>query len=102
MYRELVVPLIKHAGLSLSLAYPDPMGNYFHSLITTSPLTLALGFIVLILFLSVRSLQRQLSGQELLGIPSTRILNGGRGPTVRGSGYEWPARTRSALDGLLS
>lgn len=81
---------------------PDPMGNYFHSLITTAPLTLAIGFIVLILFLSVRWLQRQLSGQELLEIRSTRILNGERGANVRGSVYEWPARTSSALDVLLS
>ncbi len=78
------------------------MGNYFHSLITTAPLTLAIGFIVLILFLSVRWLQRQLSGQELLEIRSTRILNGERGANVRGSVYEWPARTSSALDVLLS
>lgn len=102
MYRELVVPLIKHPGMSLRLAYQDPMGNYFHSLITTAPLTLAIGFIVLILFLSVRWLQRQLSGQELLEIRSTRILNGERGANVRGSVYEWPARTSSALDVLLS
>lgn len=64
MYRELVVPLIKHPGMSLRLVYQDPMGNYFHSLITTAPLTLAIGFIVLILFLSVRWLQRQLSGKS--------------------------------------
>ncbi|EAA0700560.1 RNase E specificity factor CsrD [Salmonella enterica subsp. enterica serovar Nottingham] len=102
MYRELVVPLIKHPGMSLRLVYQDPMGNYFHSLITTAPLTLAIGFIVLILFLSVRWLQRQLSGQELLEIRSTRILNGERGANVRGSVYEWPARTSSALDVLLS
>ncbi|EHQ8348717.1 RNase E specificity factor CsrD [Salmonella enterica] len=102
MYRELVVPLVKHPGMSLRLVYQDPMGNYFHSLITTAPLTLAIGFIVLILFLSVRWLQRQLSGQELLEIRSTRILNGERGPNVRGSVYEWPARTSSALDVLLS
>jgi RNase E specificity factor CsrD len=32
---------------------------------------------------------------------STRILNGERGQ-VRGSVYEWPSRTSSALDMLLS
>lgn len=32
----------------------------------------------------------------------TRILNGERGANVRGSVYEWPARTSSALDVLLS
>ena len=50
----------------------------------------------------MRWLQRQLSGQELLEIRSTRILNGERGPNVRGTVYEWPARTSSALDMLLT
>lgn len=86
----------------MDLVYRDPMGNYFHSLITTAPLTLAIGFIVLMLFLSVRWLQRQLSGQELLEIRSTRILNGERGASVRGTVYEWPTRTSSALDMLLA
>ncbi|MDA8477881.1 RNase E specificity factor CsrD [Citrobacter sp. Awk 4] len=102
VYRELTVPLVKHPGMSLHLVYQDPMGNYFHSLMTTAPLTLAIGFIILMLFLAVRWLQRQLFGQELLEVRSTRILNGERGPNVRGSVYEWPARTSSALDMLLS
>ncbi|NDO79668.1 RNase E specificity factor CsrD [Citrobacter sp. NCU1] len=102
VYRELTVPLVKHPGMSLRLVYQDPMGNYFHSLMTTAPLTLAIGFIILMLFLAVRWLQRQLFGQELLEVRSTRILNGERGPNVRGSVYEWPARTSSALDMLLS
>lgn len=102
LYRELTIPLVKHPGTSLHVVFQDPMGNYFHSLVTTAPLTLAIGFIVLILFLSVRWLQRQLSGQELLEIRATRILNGERGPNARGSVYEWPARTSSALDMLLS
>ncbi|MDN8602064.1 RNase E specificity factor CsrD [Citrobacter sp. S2-9] len=102
LYRELTVPLVKHPGMSLHLVYQDPMGNYFHSLMTTAPLTLAIGFIILMLFLAVRWLQRQLFGQELLEVRSTRILNGERGPNVRGSVYEWPARTSSALDMLLS
>ncbi|MES0332928.1 RNase E specificity factor CsrD [Citrobacter sedlakii] len=102
MFRELSVPLLKHPGMTMDLVYQDPMGNYFHSLMTTAPLTLAIGFIILMLFLAVRWLQRQLSGQELLEVRSTRILNGERGPNVRGSVYEWPARTSSALDMLLS
>ncbi|HIF4732826.1 TPA: RNase E specificity factor CsrD [Citrobacter amalonaticus] len=102
LFRELSVPLMKHPGMTMDLVYQDPMGNYFHSLMTTAPLTLAIGFIVLMLFLSVRWLQRQLSGQELLEIRSTRILNGERGASVRGTVYEWPARTSSALDMLLS
>lgn len=102
LYRELTVPSMKQPGMSLHLVYQDPMGNYFHSLMTTAPLTLAIGFIILMLFLAVRWLQRQLFGQELLEVRSTRILNGERGPNVRGSVYEWPARTSSALDMLLS
>lgn len=39
LFRELSVPLIKHPGMSLRLVYQDPMGNYFHSLMTTAPLT---------------------------------------------------------------
>lgn len=85
LFRELSVPLMKHPGMTMDLVYQDPMGNYFHSLMTTAPLTLAIGFIVLMLFLSVRWLQRQLSGQELLEIRSTRILNGERGASVRGT-----------------
>lgn len=50
LFRELSVPLIKHPGMSLRLVYQDPMGNYFHSLMTTAPLTGAIGFIILMLF----------------------------------------------------
>ncbi|XPE44971.1 hypothetical protein ACNKHV_20495 [Shigella flexneri] len=45
------VPLIKHPGMSLRLVYQDPMGNDFHSLMTTAPLTGAIGFIIVMLFL---------------------------------------------------
>lgn len=50
LFRELSVPLIKHPGMSLRLVYQDPMGNYFHSLMTTAPLTGAIGFIIVMLF----------------------------------------------------
>ena len=56
---------------------------------------------VLIIFFSVRWIRRQLAGQELLELRTARILNGERGPQVRGR-YEWPANTSSALDMLLS
>lgn len=102
MFRDLTVPMVKQPGMSMHLVYEDPMGHYFHSMMTTAPLTLAIGFIVIMLFLAVRWLQRQLSGQELLEMRSTRILNGERGTGVRGTVYEWPARTSSALDMLLS
>lgn len=78
------------------------MSNYLRSLMTTAPLTIAVAFIVLLIFLAVRWQRRQLSGRELLETRSARILNGERGPQVRGSVYEWPSRTSSATDVLLS
>ncbi|AGN85975.1 MULTISPECIES: RNase E specificity factor CsrD [Enterobacteriaceae] len=101
-YRELHIPSLKNPGFTFTLVYQDPMANYFRSLLTTAPLTVAIGFMIVILFLSVRWLRRQLSGQELLETRATRILNGERGPQVRGSIYEWPSRTSSALDVLLT
>lgn len=101
-YREQDIHSLKNPGMTLRLVYQDPMNNYLHSLMTTAPLTLAVAFIVLLLLLAVRWLRRQLNGQELLESRSARILNGERGAQVRGSVYEWPSRTSSALDVLLS
>ncbi|CAM8677790.1 RNase E specificity factor CsrD [Leclercia adecarboxylata] len=99
---QLTVPSLKNPGMTISLVYLDPMTSYFRSLMTTAPLTVAVIFIVVLIFLAVRWLRRQLAGQELLESRSTRILNGERGAQVRGSVYEWPSRTSSALDVLLS
>lgn len=101
-YRDVTVNSLKHPGMTIHLMYQDPMSNYLRSLMTTAPLTIAVAFIVLLIFLAVRWQRRQLSGQELLETRSVRILNGERGPQVRGSVYEWPSRTSSALDVLLS
>lgn len=101
-YRDLTVHSLKHPGMTIHMMYQDPMSNYLRSLMTTAPLTIAVAFIVLLIFLAVRWQRRQLSGQELLETRSVRILNGERGPQVRGSVYEWPSRTSSALDVLLS
>lgn len=89
-------------GITLHLVYVDPMVNYFRSLSITAPLSISIGFMVVIIFFAVRWIRRQLAGQELLELRSTRILSGERGPQVRGSVYEWPASTSSALDMLLS
>ncbi|MBE3468076.1 RNase E specificity factor CsrD [Enterobacter cloacae complex sp. P15RS] len=101
-YRDVTVHSLKHPGMTIHMMYQDPMSNYLRSLMTTAPLTIAVAFIVLLIFLAVRWQRRQLSGQELLETRSVRILNGERGPQVRGSVYEWPSRTSSALDVLLS
>ncbi|RAN79796.1 RNase E specificity factor CsrD, partial [Bacillus sp. SRB_28] len=97
-FREITVPSLKHPGMTLHLVYLDPMVNYFRSLHVTAPLSIAIGFMVLMMFFSVRWIRRQLSGQELLELRATRILNGERGPQVRGSVHEWPVSTSSALD----
>ncbi|MCK1099745.1 RNase E specificity factor CsrD, partial [Enterobacter chengduensis] len=101
-YREVTVHSLKNPGMTIHMVYLDPMASYFRSMMTTAPLTVAVAFIVLLIFLAVRWLRRQLSGQELLEMRSVRILNGERGPQVRGSVHEWPARASSALDTLLS
>jgi len=100
--RELMVESLKNPGMSINLVYQDPMTSYFRSLMTTAPLTIAILLVVAVIFLAVRWLRRQLSGQELLETRAARILNGERGAQVRGSVYEWPSRTSSALDALLS
>lgn len=101
-YREITIHSLKNPGTTISMTYQDPMVNYFHSLLATAPLTLAIGFMVIIIFLAVRWLRRQLAGQELLENRSVKILNGERGPQVRGNVHEWPSRTSSALDVLLT
>ena len=78
-YRELQIDSLKNPGMVITMVYQDPMANYFRSLVTTVPLTLAIGFMILIVFLSVRWLRRQLSGQALLELRSTHLLNGERG-----------------------
>lgn len=101
-YREVVIDSVKHPGMQIKLEYQDPMANYFRSLMTTLPLTLTIAFMVLMVFIAVRWLRRQLAGQELLESRAIRILNGERGAKVKGSVHEWPARTSSAMDVLLS
>jgi FOG: EAL domain len=101
-YREVTVDALKHPGMQIHLSYEDPMANYFRSLMTTLPLTLTIAFMVLMVFIAVRWLRRQLAGQELLEMRAIRILNGERGAKAKGSVHEWPARTSSAMDMLLS
>lgn len=101
-YREVVIDSVKHPGMQIKLEYQDPMANYFRSLMTTLPLTLTIAFMVLMVFIAVRWLRRQLAGQELLESRAIRILNGERGAKVKGNVHEWPARTSSAMDLLLS
>ena len=101
-YRELDVSSLKHPGMTIHLVYQDPMTNYFRSLTTTAPITFTIALMVLVVFLAVRWLRQQLAGEELLEQRAVRILNGERGIKAKGSIHEWPTRTSSALDILLS
>ncbi|MTD37869.1 RNase E specificity factor CsrD [Erwinia sp. CPCC 100877] len=96
------VRLVKHPSLVLNLTWRDPVDDYFHSLLTTTPLSLAIAFMVIVLVYGARWVKRQFSGLELLENRATRILNGERGKVVRGTLHEWPPRTSSAMDVLLS
>lgn len=101
-YRSVTVELMKHPGMFVSLTFRDPVSNYYNSLFNTVPLTLAVGFMIVVLFFAIRWMKKQLAGQELLERRATRILNGERSSEVRGSVLEWPTRASSALDVLLS
>lgn len=49
-FRSITVPSLKHPGMVIHLVYLDPMANYFRSLHVTAPLSIAIGFMVLIIF----------------------------------------------------
>ncbi|MBJ3814904.1 RNase E specificity factor CsrD [Shimwellia pseudoproteus] len=99
--KVMTVALIKHPGMSLRLTYHDPAVEHYQSLMTMGPLTIAIGFMVLVVFFSSRWVKRQLRGQEMMELRAERILRGERGKEARGSIMEWPYRTSLALDRLL-
>lgn len=63
-FREITVQSLKHPGITLHLVYVDPMVNYFRSLSITAPLSISIGFMVVIIFFAVRWIRRQLAGQH--------------------------------------
>ena len=101
-FRTVTVELMKHPGMFLSLTYRDPVADYYKSLFATVPLSITIGFMLIVLFFAIRWMKKQLAGQELLESRARRILNGERGVEVRGSVLEWPPQASSALDVLLS
>lgn len=58
------VPLIKTAREYRASAYQDPMGNFFFALITTAPLTPAIGFLSFWLFYRCAGCSGWLPGQK--------------------------------------
>lgn len=75
-YRSLTVELMKHPGMFLSLTYRDPMANYYRSLLSTVPVTAAIGLMIIVLFFAIRWMKRQLAGQELLKNAPHAFLTG--------------------------
>lgn len=95
------ITLLKHPGMQVRMTYHDPAAEYYQSVLTMGPLTIAIGFMVLVVFFSSRWVKRQLRGQEAMELRAERILRGERSKEVRGSAVEWPYRTSLALDRLL-
>ncbi|MDP1142733.1 RNase E specificity factor CsrD, partial [Klebsiella pneumoniae] len=48
-FRESTVQSLKHPGITLHLVDGDPMVNYFRSLSSTAPLSISIGFMVVII-----------------------------------------------------
>jgi RNase E specificity factor CsrD len=88
--------------MTIHLVYLDPMAELFPFTAHHRAALHRHRFYGADYLFSVRWIRRQLAGQELLELRTARILNGERGPQVRGSVHEWPANTSSALDMLLS
>ena len=94
--------LMKHPGLTLSLSYRDPVDDYFRSMLTTVPLSLGIGFMVVMIFISARWIRRQFAGLELMERRAARVLNGERDKAVIGTLQEWPPKISGALNMLLT
>lgn len=101
-WRSETFSLLKNPGMTVRVTWSDPVVNYFRSMLTTAPLSIAIVFMVVMIFLGGRWITRQLAGLELLDNRASRILNGERGSRVRGSVHEWPTRASSAMDILLT
>jgi RNase E specificity factor CsrD len=93
--------LLKHPSFTVEVVYRDPINDYFHSLVTTAPLSTAIIFMIAMVLLTSRWIRRQFIGLEQMDNRAARILNGERGSEVLGATNEWPAHSSRALDMLL-
>jgi RNase E specificity factor CsrD len=93
--------LLKHPSFTVEVVYRDPINDYFHSLVTTAPLSIAIIFMIAMVLLTSRWIRRQFIGLEQMDNRAARILNGERGSEVLGATNEWPAHSSRALDMLL-
>ncbi|AUQ41858.1 RNase E specificity factor CsrD [Yersinia ruckeri] len=100
-YRELSIPLLQQPGGVMRLTYIDPLTSYTRSMYAAVILSLAVGVIAIIMFLSFRWLREQTAGEEQLEQRARRILQGERENVMRSENHEWPPYASHALDHLL-
>ncbi|MEH2920762.1 RNase E specificity factor CsrD [Samsonia erythrinae] len=102
LYHQAEFPLMHHLDGVVVLKYVDPLIGLSRVVISMLPILLAAGLMLLMLYLSIRWLQRQSVGLQELETRARHILNGERESVMQGSAREWPANSSGALDLLLS
>ncbi|MGL9722805.1 RNase E specificity factor CsrD [Sodalis sp. (in: enterobacteria)] len=98
--RQRELPLPRHPDYRLVIFYTDTLASDVHSLGATAPVSVALGLILVFLFLALRWLRRQIQPQESLETRARRIIYGER-ENVGEQPDEIPSLTGSAIDRLL-
>lgn len=104
-YRQTDIVLEKHPAYTLNIIWVDTAKTWLGSFIGASIFTIIMSvvsFLILILVLSHRWLYRQLQGMEHLEQRASRVLKGERGVAEKGNIHEWPPKSSSAIDLLLS
>lgn len=98
--RQRELPLPRHPDYRLVIFYTDTLASDVHSLRATAPVSVALGLIIVFLFLALCWLRRQIQPQESLETRARRIIYGER-DNVGEQPDEMPSLTGSAIDRLL-
>ncbi|PWC20293.1 RNase E specificity factor CsrD [Brenneria roseae subsp. roseae] len=101
-YSDTQLDLMHHLDLVVVVTYLDPLIGAPRFLMSTLSVLLAIGLMVLVLYLSIQWLRHQTAGQEELEERARRILNGERESVMHGSVREWPVNASGAIDQLLS
>ncbi|RBP65245.1 diguanylate cyclase/phosphodiesterase [Brenneria salicis ATCC 15712 = DSM 30166] len=102
IYCDTQIALMHHPDMAAAVTYLNPVLGMPHFLMSTLSVFLAIGLIVLVLYLSICWLRCQTAGQQELEERARRILNGERESVMHGSVREWPVNASGAIDQLLS
>lgn len=104
-YRQILLPLPRHADMTLRVQWVDLSRTWFTSFIGASTLSAIVAVVVimtLLLLQAHRWMYRQLRGMERLEARAEAIVRGERASVRSGSVHEWPPKASSAIDLLLS